>query len=447
MATFNYRAITNDGRIVKNKVEEGNRISLIHKLKQNGLHPITVSQIGAKKNRNIKKKRNVSNVNSTIEKISATVSITDNRRKLTVKDKLNNYLGTSDKITERDISIFTQNFYLLKKANFNNVHALSTIIDSTENLTFAGILEDILAGVEAGDYMYKTMEYYSYIFPYIYINMIKVGEQSGSLVNSLEQALKYLEDTRKLRKKLYGILIPNIVQFALLIVLLFVGTLYAIPAIQGVFQELGTSATLPAITLWFQAVVNNLIRYWYIPTSIIITVVGALLFYINTPKGKYNFHYFKYNMPIFGRLIYKLDFSRLIKAMNLNLQNGMRIQDALDVSKNVVKNYIMLSMVETAINNTLIGTSWVEPFERASFSSSMQTEMLKIGMQTDLSEMMAKLVEYMDIEIDNEINRIMKILPEVVYTIVGVVLIFFVLVVLVPCVQVYMGNWLFDAYL
>lgn len=53
----------------------------------------------------------------------------------------------------------------------------------------------------------------------------------------------------------------------------------------------------------------------------------------------------------------------------------------------------------------------------------------------------------MDIEIDNEINRIMKILPEVVYAIVGVVLIFFVLVVLVPCIQVYMGNWLFDAYL
>ena len=73
-------------------------------------------------------------------------------------------------------------------------------------------------------------------------------------------------------------------------------------------------------------------------------------------------------MPIFGKLIYKLDFSRLIKAMHLNLQNGMRIQDALEVSKSVVKNYIMLSMVENSINNTLIGTSWVEPFEKATFA-------------------------------------------------------------------------------
>ena len=104
-------------------------------------------------------------------------------------------------------------------------------------------------------------------------------------------------------------------------------------------------------------------------------------------------------------------------------------------------------MVETAINNTLIGTSWVEPFEKASFSSPMQTEMLKIGMQTDLTQMMEKLVEYMDVEIDNELDRIMKVLPEIVYAIVGAVLIFFVLVVLVPCIQIYMGNWLFDAYL
>ena len=57
--------------------------------------------------------------------------------------------------------VFTQNFYLLKKANFNNIHALKTIIESTENLSFRGVLEDILAGVEAGENMYTTMEYYS----------------------------------------------------------------------------------------------------------------------------------------------------------------------------------------------------------------------------------------------------------------------------------------------
>lgn len=168
--------------------------------------------------------------------------------------------------------------------------------------------------------MYTTMEYYSNVFPYIYINMIKVGELSGSLTNSLEQAVKYLDDTESLNKKLRIILIPNIIQFVLLLVMLVVGTLVAIPAIQGIFDELGTEETLPAVTLWFADFINKAIKYWYLPVLIIVAAVAGVLFYINTPKGKYNFHYFKYKMPIFGQLIFALDFSRLMKAMLLNLK-------------------------------------------------------------------------------------------------------------------------------
>ena len=335
---------------------------------------------------------------------------------------------------------------MLKKANFNNIHALNTIIESTENVTFKGILEDILAGVEAGENMYTTMEYYEDVFPYIYINMIKVGELSGSLTNSLEQAVKYLDDTASLTRKLRGILIPNIIQFVLLIVMLVVGTLFAIPAIQSVYDQVGTEEELPAITLWFADFMNTAIKYWYIPVLIILAIVAVILFYINTPKGKYNFHYFKYKMPIFGELIFALDFNRLMKAMLLNLNNGMRIQESLEVSKNVIQNYVMLSIIETSINNILIGESWVDPFEKSGLAKPMITEMLKIGMQTDLAEMIEKLIEYMQIDIDNIMNKIMKALPQIVYAIVGVVLIFFVIVVLVPCVQVYMGNFLFSAY-
>ena len=131
-----------------------------------------------------------------------------------------------------------------------------------------------------------------------------------------------------------------------------------------------------------------------------------------------------------------MDFDRLMRAMLLNLENGMRIQDSLEVSKSVVKNYVLLSIIETSINNILIGASWIEPFENSGLSSSMQTEMLKIGMQTDLAEMMRKLVEYMEIDINNLIQRVMNVLPQVIYSIVGVFLIFLVVVIIVPCTSV-----------
>lgn len=447
MPTYMYKAVTSKGVVVRNKVEAASRLTLIKSLKNNNLMPIAIEQLSYKSmNRQKKQKKNVTDIQEIMKNVNTTQIGKEKKKTLTSKEKINLYFAKSEKITTRDLVIFTQNFYLLKKANFNNIHALSTIIDSTENLSFKGILEDILAGVEAGDNMYTTMEYYENVFPFIYINMIKVGELSGSLTNSLEQAVKYLDESEALNKKIKSILIPNIVQFVLLLVMLVAGTLVAIPSIQGIFDELGTQETLPGITLWFKDFIDQVIKYWYIPVTIIIATVASILFYIKTPKGKYNFHYFKYKAPIFGSLIFALDFSRLMKAMLLNLKNGMRIQDSIEVSKNVVQNYVMLSIVETSINNILIGQSWIEPFEKSGLTSPMMTEMLKIGMQTDLTEMMEKLVEYMDIDIDNIMNKIMKALPQVVYAIVGVVLIFFVLVVLVPCIQVYMGNFLFSAY-
>ena len=445
MPTYMYKAVTKTGLIVRNKVESPSKQTLLKTLKNNELMPIDIEQLKYSEKRKKTKKKNISDIEEIMKNVNTTQI--NKPKQLSTKEKINLYLAKTEKITPRDLVVFTQNFYLLKKANFNNIHALNTIIQSTENVSFRGILEDILAGVEAGENMYTTMEYYSNVFPYIYVNMIKVGELSGSLTNSLQQAVKYLDDTEALNRKLRAILIPNIVQFVLLIVMLFVGTLVAIPSIQGVFDELGAEDELPAITLWFADVVDLLIAYWYIPLGIVVAIAGVILFYINTPKGKYNFDYFKYKCPIFGELIYALDFSRLMKAMLLNLKNGMRIQDAIEVSKNVVQNYVMLSIIETSINNILIGGSWIEPFEKAGLSKPMTTEMLKIGMQTDLTEMMEKLVEYMEIDIDNIMTKIMKALPQVVYAIVGVVLIFFVLVVLVPCIQVYMGNFLFSAYL
>ena len=443
MPTFIYKAATSTGMVVRNRVEAGSKQSLIRILKNNDLMPISIEQVAYSSKHKNTKKRNIKD----IEEIMNNVNTTQIRAKkeMSTKEKINMYLSKTEPITSRDLVIFTQNFYLLKKANFNNIHALRTIINSTENITFKGILEDILAGVEAGENMYTTMEYYSDVFPYIYVNMIKVGELSGSLSNSLEQAVKYLDSSAKITKKLKNILIPNIVQFVFLIIMLVVGTLVAIPAIQNVYDEFESTATLPPVTIWFQGVMNGLIEYLYIPTGIIIAIVAGILFYINTPKGKYNFDYFKYKMPIFGQLIFALDFSRLMKAMLLNLKNGMRIQESLEISKNVVQNYVMLSIIETSLNNIIIGESWIEPFERSGLAKSMITEMLKIGMQTDLPEMMDKLVEYMEIDIDNIIQKIIKVLPEVTYLIVGVVLIFFVLVVLAPCIEVYMGGFLFES--
>ncbi len=445
MPEYVYKAVTSKGQIVRNRVEDVNRMSLIRRLKENDLLPISITQVGLRSRKKVVNRKNIMDIDEIMKQANSSDILKARSVRPTIKERINIALAREERITTRDIIIFTQNFYLLKKANFNNIHALSTIIDSTENMSLRGVLQDILAGVEAGEYMYTTMEYYSNIFPYIYINMIKVGELSGSLTQSLEQAVKYMETTTDTTTKLRNIIIPNVLQLLLLVGILIIGVAYVIPLMEEKFVEMGAQSQLPPITVWFVNLCKQIGAHWYIPVIIILGIIAIIITYISTPKGRYNFHYFKYKMPIFGKLIYAMDFSRLMKAMLLNLENGMRIQEALEVSKSVVKNHVMLAIIETAINNILVGASWIEPFENSGLSSTMQTEMLKIGMQTDLTEMMSKLVEYMEIDINNLMRKIMAVLPQLVYSIVGAALIFLVLVLIVPCIQFYMGDWLFDA--
>lgn len=446
MPEFVYKAIDKNGIVLKEKIQEKSKNSLVKRLKQNELTPIDVVQTSFSSGQHRKKRNIERNTDKLVKIASAVASQKDERaRGFSLGEKIKMKLSTTNKITTRDLEIFTQNFQLLKKAGFNNVHALSTIIKSTENLDLKGILEDILAGVEGGDYMYTTMEYYTDVFPYIYINLIKVGELSGSLEESLSQAMVYLETSSNLNKKLKGILIPNIIQFVVLTIILFIGSMYIIPIIQNVFVEVGSTERLPSYTIAFSNFLNAFVKVWYIPLIIIGIIAAYVYVRAQSPKGRYQWDYFVFTMPLFGKLNYAITLSRVFQTMLLNLKNGQRIQEALEVSKSVTKNYVMLSIIETAINNTITGESWVQPFEESGLTNSMITEMLKIGMQTDLATMVEKIVEYLDMDINVVIERIVKVLPQILYAIVGVLIILVTIVVLVPCITAYMGNYLWSA--
>ena len=150
MPTYNYKAVTKTGLIVRNRVEAPSKQSLMKAIKDNELTPIKVEQRTYKsKSTKTKQKKNISNLQDLMKNVNTTQINRTPQRTMTTKEKISVYLAQSKKITSRDLVVFTQNFYLLKKADFNNIHALRTLIEGTENLSLRGIIEDILAGVEA----------------------------------------------------------------------------------------------------------------------------------------------------------------------------------------------------------------------------------------------------------------------------------------------------------
>lgn len=169
MPTYIYKAVTKNGLIVKNKVEVQTKQALIKSLKRNNLLPIDVEQVAHISKKTQTKKKNITDIQEIMKNVNTTQIIRENKKTFSAREKVNLYLARTQKITQRDLVIFTQNFYLLKKADFNNIHALRTIIEGTENLSLKGILEDILAGVEARrKYVYYNGILFKCISIYIY---------------------------------------------------------------------------------------------------------------------------------------------------------------------------------------------------------------------------------------------------------------------------------------
>ncbi len=145
MPVYIYKAITKTGLVVRNRVEAPSRQAVIRGLKNSNILPISIEQAAYHSKKQVNKQRkNITNIEEIMKDISTT-RLGNKKTTLTNKEKINLYFAKTERITQRDLVVFTQNFYLLKKANFNNIHALNTIIQGTENLSFKGILEDILA--------------------------------------------------------------------------------------------------------------------------------------------------------------------------------------------------------------------------------------------------------------------------------------------------------------
>ncbi len=443
MPSYKYRVIFEDGKIGHGKIMALNKSHAMESLKKENIQPIYIKKMAEKKNKEKKKETSSLDTKKIIESVNQKENNGKiNLKKITLKELQQIELHPFSRVTSKDIIIFVNNLYILKKAKFNNIQALRIIYDQIKNPKLKDIVEDIIIGVESGEKMNVVMENYPNIFPAMFVNFIKVGEESGNLDTALLYARDYLENSNKLKKQVRSAVIPRLLQFIFIIGLMFALVIIGVPIIQDVYNMFDSSSQIPRATIVTLNVANWLMAHWYIPVGIILLLVMIFLLFINTPKGRYRWDKFKLKCPVVGPLLNNITIHKFFQAMLLNLKNGMRIKESLEVSRNVTKNFYFLSAVELAKVNVVAGESWLTPFEDKKIFKPMVSQMVEIGMQTELTTMMEKVNEYIQMEVDDSLERFRKILPEVTYSFVGIALILFTIVVLVPLVIVYMGGFI-----
>ena len=429
MQTFSCKVLTPQGQIAEIKIKENDKLSCMKKLKKHGMTPISIEP-----------SFNIWN-NKKSKKITATIHSRKKKKSFLLKTISDIELFNNVSIEE--IKDFTEDLYALRKSGFSSKHSLRTIMNKTENSTFKECLKDVINAVDSGKYLYKAMKEHKDIFPLVYINLIKTGELTKSLDASLKHAITYLEDEQKIKRKVKNILIPNMLSFFGILAMLVLAILIIIPNLQNILMSYGTTIKLPRILTLLSTIINVFIKFWYIWIFVIIGIGLWFSKYINSENGRAKLDALKYNNKLLGKLLYLLDFSRVIRSIFLNLQNKMRIEDALEISKNVTKNTYMFSLIEKSINNVYIGKSWLDVFSNEKLLNPIILELLKKSEKTKDIQDFTSALKYLDKDIEKEIQKFLKKLPEISYIIVGLALLLFVVTVLIPCMQIYLSGLLF----
>lgn len=321
-------------------------------------------------------------------------------------------------ISIRDLSIFTNQFGTMLNAGLSISRTLVVLEKQTSNTKLRNIIKDLSDEISKGNQLSSALVKYPNVFSSLYISIVKAGEASGNLGNSLITMSGFLQRDYEIRNKIRGAMVypVAVLGFALLIVIgLFI---FVIPTFQGFLTELG--APLPVITKAIFAIANFLIHRGWILLVVIIVVVISYLRWVRTSSGRRRTDALKLKLPLLGELTLKGAMARFSDTLATLFSSGIAIVDCLQATRGVIDNVIIGESIDGIVNNIKKGESLSSAISRSGLFTPMVTDMAAVGEESgSLEHMLRKVAEFYTEEVNHLVNNLTALINPIMMIFVG----------------------------
>ncbi len=323
------------------------------------------------------------------------------------------------RVSSRSISVFTRQFSVMINAGLPLIKCLDIQVDQVDSERFKGVLKDLISAVEGGSTLADALREHREIFGDLYINMVEAGEKGGSLATILARLADYLEKADAIKRKVKGAMVYPAAIVIVSAIAVAVLLTFVIPVFAALFSDLGGELPLP--TRLVIALSNFLRKYFFIILGIMIGLIFAVRYYYKTEVGHLQIDSVLIKIPIFGTLIKKQAIARFSRTLSTLLSSGVNILDALEITAGTTGNKLVENAVMRSRTSIAQGESIAEPLskEKALFPP-MVVQMITIGEQTGgLDEMLAKVADFYDDEVDQAVANLMNALEPIVIVVLG----------------------------
>ena len=335
------------------------------------------------------------------------------------------------KVKLEELIVFSQQFSTLYKAGLPLLTGLRSLKEQTSNQKFKEILEEIGLQIEGGNTLFGAMSKYPDVFPVVYVNMIRAGETSGKLGESLDRFGTLADRELRTRQRVKETTrYPKIVIFS--VVIAFVVLLaFVIPRFAQIFAQFKTTLPLPTRMM---IGINNLFQnYWYLVLPAFVFIPILLTRYIRTENGRIFWDRLKIRIPVFGRLFLIATLSRFTHTFVMLNRSGIPILQILKITSTTVNNVILSQSIEEISRKVREGKSLADAMRESGKFTPLVIQMVAVGESSGtFDEMLARITEYYDIELENSIKKMTTYIEPVLTLFLGVVVLFLALAVFLP---------------
>lgn len=326
------------------------------------------------------------------------------------------------KVKFEDLIFFTQQLSTLYKAGVPLLTGLKSLAEQTENKTFQPILEAIGHQVERGSTLFDAMSKHPEVFSPVYVNMIRAGETSGLLGQTLDRFVTLADREMRTRQRVKeATRYPKIVILSLVIAFAVLIT-FVIPRFAEIFSRFNTPLPLPTrIMIGINTVFHT---YWYLVLGALFGIPFLIRHYIRTEKGKYFWDKSKTRIPLFGPLFLKTALSRFAYIFVMLNQSGIPILQTLEITSSTIDNVVLSESIQEMGRKIKEGISLTDAMKESGRFTPLVLQMLSVGESSGtLDEMLMRVTDYYDLEVENSIKKLSTYVEPALTLFLGVALI------------------------
>jgi type IV pilus assembly protein PilC len=348
------------------------------------------------------------------------------------------------KVDVRELAVFSRQFATLVASGMPMLRTLHTLEEQTQDEKIKEAVAGVRADVEAGSTLEQAMQRHPDVFDRLYRAMVRSGEESGRLEDSLDQVAYQVEKADALRRQvksalMYPLLVFSFAAFALIAIVAFV-----IPVFAKVFEELAAEhpeeeGGLPAPTQLCVSVSHAVTGYWYILIPGCIALTVGFFQWKKTDRGKEMWDRFKLRLPAqIGDVIQKVALARWSRTFSGSVAAGVPMLQAIKLTGETAGNVVVEQAMEELYASAKRGGSLAGPIERDPIFPPMVGHMVAVGEETgQLEHMLSKIADFYETEVDAKVKALTSLIEPLMIVFVGGAVGFIVISMYLPIFSLY----------